>query len=194
MIPLSRTILGLSASWFVARLLSLLSRLHVLPSTQARRVARRGFIRNATLGSVTLVGGLLTGGFVRFFWPNETGDFGSELRVSAANVPETNGAPYKYNPGKFWLVRNDDGVLALYWKCPHLGCTVPWNTGRDQFVCPCHGSVYDPNGVRIAGPAPRPIDYMAVTIDGTTGDVLVDTGAITQRGDYDPSQATPYTA
>jgi cytochrome b6-f complex iron-sulfur subunit len=194
MIPLSRTILGLGVSWLVARLLGLLARLHVVPSVQARRVARRGFIRNATLGSVVLILGLLSGGFLRFFWPNETGDFGSELRVSASDVPEPNGEPFKFNPGKFWLVRNDDGLLALYWKCPHLGCTVPWNTGRHEFVCPCHGSVYDPNGVRVAGPAPRPMDIMAVSIDESTNDVLVDTGVISTRSDYDPSQATPYTA
>lgn len=194
MFPLSRTILGLGVSWLVARLLGMLSRLHVLPSAHAQRVARRGFIRNATLGSVTVIGGLITGGFIRFFWPNETGDFGSELRVAASNIPQVGAEPYKFNPGKFWLVRNDDGLLALYWKCPHLGCTVPWNDGQDQFVCPCHGSVYDPNGVRIAGPAPRPMDFMPVTIDEATGDALVDTGVITQRGDYEPSQATPYTA
>jgi cytochrome b6-f complex iron-sulfur subunit len=194
MFPLSRTIVGLGVSWLIARLLGLLARLHVVQSTQARRVARRGFVRNATLGSVSLVVTLITGGFVRFFWPNETGDFGSELRVAATNVPEVNGEPYKYNPGKFWLVHNDDGVMAMYWKCPHLGCTVPWNAGRGEFICPCHGSVYDYNGVRLAGPAPRPMDIMPVTVDEATGDVLVDTGAIAQRGDYEPSQATQYTA
>ncbi|MGH2535179.1 MAG: ubiquinol-cytochrome c reductase iron-sulfur subunit [Thermomicrobiales bacterium] len=194
MIPLSRTILGLGVTWFIARLLGLLARLHVMPSTRAKRVSRRNFVRNSALGAVVLILTQLGAGFVRFFWPNETGAFGSELRVSASEVPEVNGEPLKHNLGKYWLVHNDDGLLALYWKCPHLGCTVPWNTGRGEFVCPCHGSVYDPTGVRLAGPAPRPMDIMAVRIDEATGDVLVDTGAITQRSGYEPSQAAPYSA
>lgn len=194
MIPLSRTILGLGISWLVARVLWLLARLHVVPSTEARRVSRRNFVRNSALGAVVLILAQLSAGFVRFAWPNKTGAFGSELRVAQSEVPEVNGEPLKDIQGKFWLVHNGDGLLALYWKCPHLGCTVPWNEGEQLFHCPCHGSIYNYNGVRTAGPAPRPMDLMAVSVDEATGDVLVDTGAITQRGDYEASQATPYTA
>ena len=84
-------------------------------------------------------------------------------------------------------------MLALYWKCVHLGCTVPWNAGRSEFICPCHGSVYNPNGVRIAGPAPRPLDYMGVTVDRAA--TSPSTPATSAPGaDYSPDQATPYTA
>ncbi len=79
-------------------------------------------------------------------------------------------------------------MLALYWKCVHLGCTVPWNQPSGEFQCPCHGSIYDRRGVRLAGPAPRPLDIMRITTAGEG--ITVDTGEIIIRSEYDPSQAT----
>lgn len=42
--------------------------------------------------------------------------------------------------------------------CPHLGCRYDWNAGTGKFLCPCHGSVFDFEGVHLAGPAPRGLD------------------------------------
>jgi cytochrome b6-f complex iron-sulfur subunit len=70
--------------------------------------------------------------------------------------------------------------LALNRKCPHLGCTVPFNPtftfpdplGGDVtgwFRCPCHGSTYSDSGRRVFGPAPRSMDVFGLTVaaDGT---------------------------
>jgi hypothetical protein len=35
---------------------------------------------------------------------------------------------------------------------------VLWVEASERFICPCHGSVFDVEGVRVAGPAPRPLD------------------------------------
>jgi cytochrome b6-f complex iron-sulfur subunit len=91
--------------------------------------------------------------------------------------------------GKYYLTRTDDGLMALYWKCVHLGCTVPWNDAQKKFMCPCHGSVYNISGQNVAGPAPRPLDYMEMEVQGD-GTILVNTGKIHTRTVYDPSQAT----
>jgi cytochrome b6-f complex iron-sulfur subunit len=160
-------------------------------STGAVRITRRNFLRNATLGAVLVVLAELVAGALRFIWPNKTGAFGGKMTVSAANVPPVNGKPYEYAPGKFYLSRTADGVLALYWKCTHLGCKVPWVDEEHRFHCPCHGSIFLLNGVRVAGPAPRPLDLMKVTVL-PGGDVEVDTGKITKRSDYAPEQAAPY--
>ena len=184
---LLRTLFGLALAPLLGRLAGMLVRLQ---HSEPRRYPRRTFVRNTVLGSVALVLAQLGGGFLAFFWPLKTGAFGTEILVGAANVPEVGASPYRDQAGKFFLINNEDGLLALYWKCPHLGCTVPWNEAEGDFHCPCHGSVYDRFGVRIAGPAPRPMDLMAVTVDDS-GNVTVDTGTITERSDYDPSQATP---
>lgn len=193
MLPLVRTIFGLTIGWLVTRFLWLLTRLNLSNSPETRRVTRRSFVRNAALGSVLLNLGILGAGFVRFFYPNKTGAFGGEIDVIAGNVPAVEGEPYKDTEGKFYIVHTKDGVLALYWKCVHLGCTVPWIPAEKHFHCPCHGSIYLYDGTRIAGPAPRSLDIFQVTAK-STGDLVVNTGKITERAKYEPSQATPYPA
>ena len=181
------TVLG----WGVARLVGMASRFHI-PVDATNRVSRRNFTRNAVLGGIVINLGLLGGGFLRFFWPNKTGAFGSALTVPAADIPPVDGEPFQFPAGKFYIVHNADGLLALYWKCPHLGCTVPWAPNFGEFRCPCHGSIYNFEGINTGGPAPRPMDQMPITVEGN-GDIVVDTGAIIERhGEYTPDMATPY--
>lgn len=151
------------------------------------RTTRRDFLRWTTVGASTFFLAEAAVGFVAFFWPNKIGKFGSKINVPAASVPKVGASPIVNQDGKFWLINNEDGALALYWKCVHLGCTVPWNETEKQFHCPCHGSIYNREGIRTAGPAPRPLDIMAVSVDGPN--VVVDTSKITQRSGYSPSQA-----
>lgn len=151
------------------------------------RTSRRDFLRWTVGGASTFFLAEAAVGFVAFFWPIKTGKFGGKLTVPPDQIPKVGGDPIVNREGKFLMINNQDGALALYWKCTHLGCVVPWNAAEGQFHCPCHGSIYDRHGVRTAGPAPRPLDLMQVTVDGTN--VIVDTGKITERTDYNPSQS-----
>jgi cytochrome b6-f complex iron-sulfur subunit len=151
MTSIFRSLSGLGLNWLVARCLSLLARLHLVSAPAATKIARRGFIRNATLGAVAIVSTQAVVGLIRFWWPNKTGAFGGTIPIAAASIPAPNDTPFQYAPGKFYIIHNDDGIMALYWKCPHLGCTVPWNPGEGDFHCPCHGSIYDYNGAKIDG-------------------------------------------
>jgi menaquinol-cytochrome c reductase iron-sulfur subunit len=56
-------------------------------------------------------------------------------------------------------------VRVLSSVCPHLGCTVPWNREKKQFVCPCHNAIFSPGGARIAGPALRGMDTLETKIE-----------------------------
>ena len=73
------------------------------------------------------------------------------------------------------LAGMEAGVVALYQKCPHLGCRVPECKSSQWFECPCHGSQYNRVGEKKAGPAPRGMDRFGVSI--SNGIVIVDTGA-----------------
>lgn len=121
------------------------------------------------------------------FWPRKMAGFGS--RIDAGPLASfAADSVTKFRDGKFWLSRTQDGVIALYWRCTHLGCTVPWREEEHLFHCPCHGSIYDRLGQNVAGPAPRPLDYMAVTIEN--GHVIVDTGDIRERSVASPEHVT----
>lgn len=70
------------------------------------------------------------------------------------------------------------GIVALYQKCPHLGCRVPNCVSSQWFECPCHGSQYNRVGEKRGGPAPRGMDRFAVAVE--SGVLIVDTGTIVQ--------------
>jgi cytochrome b6-f complex iron-sulfur subunit len=86
-----------------------------------------------------------------------------------------NAAPANNAKGKFWLTRTDQGVLALYKVCTHLGCLYAWRDQEGKFICPCHGSQFEPDGTYIRGPAPRSLDRFVVQVVGPDGQVLAET-------------------
>jgi cytochrome b6-f complex iron-sulfur subunit len=97
----------------------------------------------------------------------------------AANTPFLlNGEDLSSQLSSENVVKDQDGTfwIALYQKCVHLGCTVPFRDNCDSFKCPCHGSHYNVTGEYLDGPAPRSLDRFQVSITG--GNVIVNTGAI----------------
>ncbi|MBO8142439.1 MAG: Rieske 2Fe-2S domain-containing protein [Firmicutes bacterium] len=151
-------------------------------------MSRRGLLRNlmwASAGVFTLQAAA-TG--LAMFWPRNVQGFGTVIDAGPIDEFAVNTVT-RVRDGRFYVSRLPEGVIALYWRCPHLGCTVPWVEGRGLFICPCHGSVYEPTGQNIAGPAPRPMDIMRVEI--RDGRLLVDTGDIRQRERHLPEHVTP---
>lgn len=74
------------------------------------------------------------------------------------------------------LALADRSVLALYRKCPHLGCQIPPLCDKSHwFECLCHGSKYTVLGEKRDGPAPRGMDHFPVSVNGQ-GVYVVDTG------------------
>ncbi|EKP94506.1 ubiquinol-cytochrome c reductase iron-sulfur subunit [Thermaerobacter subterraneus] len=157
-------------------------------------VTRRDFLHWALWGSALLWLGQFAGNFAYYFWPRKVGFFGQKINIGpVSNFPV--GSVTKVDAGKFYLVHTEQGLIALYWRCTHLGCTVPWKPEERPdaggcFCCPCHGSQFNKVGEKIGGPAPRPMDYFPIEIDAA-GNVWVDTGRVQQRQAFDPSQLTP---
>jgi Rieske Fe-S protein len=67
-----------------------------------------------------------------------------------------------------WVNRKDDlDVVVFSGKCPHLGCAYRWRKHRrfgQVFICPCHLSVFEPSGILVDGPSPRPLDILPTRI------------------------------
>ena len=148
-------------------------------------VSRRDFMKLAwgVAGAVVLGEGALA--TYQFFAPKvSAGEFGGEFEVgSVEDFPPGSVTPF--TAGRFYLVRAEDGgFLALYRKCTHLGCAVPWDPAKGQFVCPCHASAFEVDGDVINPPAPRPLDRFAITIED--GMIKVDTGEAIQRDHVNP--------
>ncbi len=75
-------------------------------------------------------------------------------------------------------VKDTDGTywLALYQRCVHLGCKVPFRDDCHSFKCPCHGSHYNVDGEYLDGPAPRSLDRFAFSFQ--SDHVIVNTGKL----------------
>ena len=163
-------------------------------------VTRRQFFNR----SIVAMFGLGLSGFgasmLAFLWPTLSGGFGDKITVSKEDVDAAIGTrePF-YNPvGRFYvtpfpksavskaksvyseavLTGMETGYVALYQKCVHLGCKVPFCSTSQWFECGCHGSQYNRVGEKKGGPAPRGLDLFPIEVAG--GSLTVDTGVLLQ--------------
>ena len=173
----------------------------VAPDPEAIGVARRQFLNRSIIGMF----GFALSGFgaavIAQLWPGASEGFGSAINVGEvgdvkAQITANNG--FLYRPeGRMWVTEYPAGALekaavdygstaawpgieagfmALFQKCPHLGCRVPECASSQFFECPCHGSFYNQVGEKRGGPAPRGMDFFAMSI--SNGNLIVDTGNI----------------
>ena len=155
-------------------------------------VPRRGLLR-AMFGSLMglgftalgAVGGLWAALGVRFMMPNVTTELPSRLKV---------GLPLNYPPGYVetryqqrygvWIIhavyQGQPQIYALRTACTHLGCITIWNETERKFKCPCHGSGFQSNGINLEGPAPRPLERVAIAL-ADDGQLEIDRSRIFQE-------------
>jgi cytochrome b6-f complex iron-sulfur subunit len=175
----------------------------VPPDRDALDVTRRQFLNRANVALTST--GLLTfaaAGFVGFLWPTAKGGFGGKINVGkiddvVSSIRSSGGFFYNAT-ARSWVTQYpidavpkakavttykplldgmQNGLVALYQKCPHLGCRVPQCVSSQWFECPCHGSQYNRVGEKKGGPAPRGMDRFALVVSNT-GDVVIDTGTV----------------
>lgn len=115
-----------------------------------------------------------------------------DVAVEADEVPEPGNPPLYNQSERFFLIHNDDGLLAFSTRCTHQGCNVSWQDNQERFHCPCHSSSFDRYGQQFEGPAPRPLDLFAVAVNDD-GSVVVTTGPTTERREYQPDQSVKLT-
>jgi cytochrome b6-f complex iron-sulfur subunit len=173
----------------------------VPPDAETIGVSRRQFFNR----SIVTLFGVGLGGFgaaagIGFLWPSSVGGFGSVIKVGKisdikAKITEGNGFAY-YPEGRMWITEYpseslekaravygpdelsgmEAGIVALYQKCPHLGCRVPQCVSSQWFECPCHGSQYNQVGEKKGGPAPRGMSRFPMVVSG--GQLTVNTGLV----------------
>ncbi len=175
-------------------------------SPEEAGVTRRQFFNRAIGTAFGSYLGLFSLASLAMLWPKLSGGFGADVVAGAINDlrtevfnPDRTVTPVYIPEARGYIVPAPDdlgeqfsdvgvvagGLMALYQRCVHLGCTVPWCESSQGFECPCHGSKYDMVGEYSAGPAPRNLDRFVV--EERDGDLVVRTGSIVQT----PRAASP---
>jgi cytochrome b6-f complex iron-sulfur subunit len=147
------------------------------------RIKRRQLLRIGFLTGTLLAVTELSAAFLPFFRVIKIEGLGAKITagnkvdiVAAFNASKDE--PILNRQGRFFLIHAPGAIAAAYVKCTHLGCTVPFNKGEDQFHCPCHGSLYEKTtALVIGGPAPRGLDLFNVS-ESATGALVVDTNPL----------------
>jgi len=174
----------------------------VPPDEETIGVTRRQFFNRSIVVSFALGLSGFGASVLAFLWPSGAGGFGSKInvgKISDIKAAITEGDGFAYYPeGRMWITAfpedaldkaravyspaelqgMEEGIIALYQKCPHLGCRVPQCTTSQWFECGCHGSQYNRVGEKKGGPAPRGMDRFAMTVEG--GSLTVDTSSAGQ--------------
>lgn len=70
--------------------------------------------------------------------------------------------------GVYVLNMGNEGWLALDVHCTHLQCMVNYVDATKQFMCPCHGGVYDLKGHVLSGPPPRNLHHRVIQVKGNS--------------------------
>ena len=149
---------------------------------------RQFLLASWVLTTLAVIGQGIAGLWAMFKPRIPPGSFGSVVRAGRVDEFEV-GTVHHVQAGRFYLSRVDEGFLALWQRCTHLGCTVPWEEEAGEFLCPCHSSAFNTYGEVLSGPAPRPLDLFPIEI--RDGEIFVDTGQVIERKAFDPSQVTP---
>lgn len=175
----------------------------IVPSPPAGAMSRRTFVRRMLGAGAALLSLEFLSGTLAFLWPQFRSGLGAKFRLGRladilVQQPSfANGWPYAFAPARAFLVNTPaamelalghetsipdptaDQLLALWRKCPHLGCQVPpLCEALKRFTCLCHGSTYNIVGEKLKeGPAERGMDRFAVEID-EEGIVVIDTSLI----------------
>jgi cytochrome b6-f complex iron-sulfur subunit len=167
-------------------------------SAEEAGVTRRQFFNRALGATFGVWSAGLGLGFLAFFWPRVTGGFGADINagpvpdiLGQVRAPDGSVVPMFVPEARAYVVpaprtlsaqyagRNVEagGLMAIYQRCVHLGCRVPWCASSQGFECPCHGSKYNEIGEYFAGPAPRNLDVFVVDVNDS-GEFIIRTSVI----------------
>ena len=150
----------------------------------------------ATFGAFSAILGV---SMLAMVWPKLSGGFGSDVVAGSvedltANWSNPTGRSFRSSsrrraatscrsPKRSWASSqfadtgtSAEGLIALYQRCVHLGCRVPWCQPSQGFECPCHGSVT--RSVSTSPVRHHALDRFGVEV--IDGNLVIKTGTIVE--------------
>ncbi|HDO27566.1 MAG TPA: ubiquinol-cytochrome c reductase iron-sulfur subunit [Bacteroidetes bacterium] len=136
---------------------------HYLPyKLSDQKYNRRNFFR--LTGSAVLLGGI-------YLWSKLVGSEKQLLQKRKITVPFNPNREIQF-AGEYIIVNNNDEISVFSARCTHLGCLLNQeNNGR--IICPCHGSVFNENGMPEKGPAIKPLKRLPFHFNSQTNRITI---------------------
>jgi len=130
-------------------------------------LARRDFLNEITLGALAVAGLGSTAVTYQYMSPNVLFEPPTRFRAGNPDLYPVNSVSFLQEQ-QVYIVRTLAGFYAVSAVCTHLGCVTQWKPEDGLIECPCHGSKFQRDGAKVAGPAPRPLPHflIALTADG----------------------------
>lgn len=125
---------------------------------------RRTFLGICLAGLSALIAVVAGWPVIKYLSPSDRSE--KEKKLSIPEKELTEGAKFLEFAGTAAvLIRKKGGeVVAFSAVCTHLGCIVQWENDKQSLLCPCHGGRFNAEGVVIAGPPPKPLPKIPVTV------------------------------
>ncbi|HVJ08531.1 MAG TPA: Rieske (2Fe-2S) protein [Acidisarcina sp.] len=141
-------------------------------AVSAEEFDRRAFFAKLGLGSLGIAAVGTAAFAYEFLSPNVLYEPSPIINAGKPENYALNSVTLDVNSA-IYLVHSDEGFFALNAVCTHLGCLTAWKPELGIIACPCHGSKFNREGAKIAGPAPAPLPWLRTWISDD-GDLMVD--------------------
>jgi cytochrome b6-f complex iron-sulfur subunit len=135
---------------------------------EERTATRRGFLEILLAAGGAILAAALALPALAYLWPAARGGPRKNVLVEGAEALKVGGSVTVQVAGvAVIVVRHASGFRAFSAACTHLGCLVKWDAGKNAFLCPCHGGVFDAEGRVVAGPPPTPLPAYTIVTAGS---------------------------
>lgn len=64
------------------------------------------------------------------------------------------------------VIVGKDRFIVVIGICTHLGCIPSYNPLKEEFLCACHGGIFNVDGINVFGPPPTPLVIPPFKVEG----------------------------
>lgn len=129
------------------------------PAQNTQELDRRGFFTKLGLGSLGVAAAGTLMFYYRYLSPNVLFEASPVVNAGKAENYPMDSVTLDANSG-IYLIHVTEGFFSLNAVCTHLGCLTAWKPELNAIACPCHGSRFNREGQKLAGPAPKPLPWL----------------------------------
>lgn len=141
-------------------------------SASSNQFDRREFFLKLGLGSLGIAAAGTAVFAYQFLSPNVLYEPSPVVNAGKPESYPLDSVTLDVNSGIF-IIHSKEGFFSLSAVCTHLGCLTAWKPESGIIACPCHGSKFNREGDKIAGPAPKPLPWYRMWVSDE-GDLMVD--------------------